>query len=897
MDIDLNSPGAFALLCRCGKPQVKCSTHEADLAEGRVLLPAGVEPVHYDVDLTLRLDDHAFDGTTTIKVAVAAPAATVQLHAKELAVAEAKIDGVGCKFTVDAETTTLELLPATPLAPGDHVILIKYSGVLNDLMCGFYRSTYTNVQGEKCLMASTQFESIDARRCFPCWDEPRRKATFACSLTVPTHMTALSNMPEASTRRSSDGKVVTTSFMTSPRMSTYLLCFVVGEFDHVSQLTKNGVLIRAFTPPGKPELGEFALECAVAALDAYDTTFEVPYPLPKSDMVAIPEFAAGAMENWALVTYREVDMLIDKKTASSRQLQRVAEVVIHELAHQWFGNLVTMEWWEDLWLNEGFATWMETGVTHELYPSWSMWEQFITDMQGRALSLDALRSSHPIQVPIKRAEEVEQVFDAISYCKGGSVVRMVHAVVGQDAFLKGLRAYMKEFAYGNATTNDLWAAWQKASGQDVPKLMDAWTKQTGFPVLELKSINHDGFLELSQRRFFADGKAASAEEESVWPVPLFGTVDGSQHSLGVMPFATHRAPFPEAKGQAWVKLNAGQHAPLRCQYPDAMLPALAAAVASKTLPPADRIGLLSDGSALSKAGLMPFGRFLELLGAYKDEDDATVWSMVLEKLMALGKVLRDGDDTELSDAYDGFARSLIVPVLEKCGWDPRAEDAHLTRKLRGEVIAALPMFCSADDSVYEEAKKRFDAFRAGDDTALPSEYQSAVYKLVLARGGKETFDQIMALREARPLSEEKKACLIALGAAPTPALRTVALDLALSDAVKLQDYFYVALGMHGASAAGRDATWAHFTAKLDAYKAKVGDAGSSMMDASIVGACGGFCTDKAASDIVAFFEAHPLPRNTRKIDQIVEDTRANAAYVSRIRGDRAKALAWLVESH
>ena len=190
------------------------------------------------------------------------------------------------------------------------------------------------------------------------------------------------------------------------------------------------------------------MECAVAALDAYDTTFEIPYPLPKSDMVAIPEFAAGAMENWGLVTYREVDMLIDKKTASSRQLQRVAEVVIHELAHQWFGNLVTMEWWEDLWLNEGFATWMETGVTHELYPAWSMWEQFITDMQGRALQLDALRSSHPIQVPIRKAEEVEQVFDAISYCKGGSVVRMVHAVVGEEAFVSGLRAYMKEFAYG-----------------------------------------------------------------------------------------------------------------------------------------------------------------------------------------------------------------------------------------------------------------------------------------------------------------------------------------------------------------------------------------------------------------------------------------------------------------
>ena len=337
-------------------------------------------------------------------------------------------------------------------------------------------------------------------------------------------------------------------------------------------------------------------------------------------------------------------------------------------------------------------------MTHELYPAWSMWEQFITDMQGRALQLDALRSSHPIQVPIRKAEEVEQVFDAISYCKGGSVVRMVHAVVGEDAFVSGLRAYMKEFAYGNATTNDLWAAWQKSSGKNIPELMDAWTKQTGFPVLELQKVNSDGSLVLEQRRFFADGAADT--ENTTWPVPLFASVDGTQQSIGVMSSQKETVPFPDAKNAKWVKLNAGQHAPLRVKYPDAMLPHLFEAISSKRLPPADRIGLLSDGAALSKAGLMPFGRFLELLGAYKNEDDATVWSQLLEKLMSLGKILRGGDDTTLSEAYDGFARSLIVPVLERCGWAPRDEDAHLTRKLRGEVIAALPTFCAADDGVY-----------------------------------------------------------------------------------------------------------------------------------------------------------------------------------------------------
>ncbi|KAJ1461785.1 peptidase family M1-domain-containing protein [Pelagophyceae sp. CCMP2097] len=884
--------GGFAALCRCGK---KLCEHPGSAASTRVVLPETSEPLSYDVHLTLRLEDHAFDGVVLIDVQVKAPLKELTVHSKELAISSAFFGAQkATSISYDAAATTATFTFNEALPVGSGVLRVEYAGMLNDLMCGFYRSTYTDAKGEKKLMASTQFESIDARRCLPCWDEPLRKAPFTCKLTVPVHLTALSNMPESSSTTHQDG-TKTVAFMPTPRMSTYLLAFVVGEFDHVSALTKSGVLVRAFVPPGKPELGRFALLCAVDALDAYDAAFQIPYPLPKSDMVAIPEFAAGAMENWGLVTYREVDMLIDA-AASSKQLQRVAEVVIHELAHQWFGNLVTMEWWSDLWLNEGFATWMETSVCAHLHPDWAMWEQFITDMQGHALQLDALRSSHPIQVPIAHAEEVEQVFDAISYCKGGAVVRMARAVVGEEAFMGGLRAYFKQFAYGNANTADLWAAWAKASGMSTfSEMMDVWTTQVGFPLLEVVSFE-GGKVELKQSRFFADG--AVDEDQALWTIPLFVAtaetpVVSEEALVALMPrSATFSFPQPAA---AWIKLNAGQHAPLRCKYPDAMYGALADALKSGALKAADRIGLISDAAALARAGLLRVELYFELLFACQRENDATVWSMVLSQLLNFSKVLRGGSDAlaPMRDAFDALAKQMVAPQLAHLGWEPRATDAHLTRKLRGEVVSSLPTLCAGDADVQKEARRRFDLFVAGDASAVPAEYQSAVYKLVLAAGGEAEFDAVFKLFEQLPLNEEKKNALVGLGAAPTAALRARALDLALSPAVKLQDFFYVAMSMHGSSAAGRDATWAHYREHFDAYKAKVGDASSGMMEAAIVGACSGFSSKEKANEITAFFSANQLPRCDRKIAQTVEAIETSAKYLDKL---DSRVLAFLQET-
>ncbi|CAM9108486.1 unnamed protein product, partial [Phaeothamnion confervicola] len=380
-------------------------------AEGRVLLPPDVEPVTYKIKLTPDLERYVFDGEEAIEVEVMAATDSVSLHSKEIYVQEAsflgsdgeKVEATAIAFDLKLATVKFSFGKALPVGAG--TLNIIFQGSLNSQarletspsMAGFYRSSYTAINGEKRIMASTQFEALDARRAFPCWDEPARKAVFEVTMVVPNDRTAFSNMPEAESHELPGGKREI-KFLPSPKMSTYLLAFCVGEFDFVQGLTKHGVLCRVYTPPGKSQMGAFALQVARDTLDLYDDFFKLPYPLPKLDMVAIPEFAMGAMENWGLVTYREVDLLIDEKKASSQQRQRVCSIITHELAHQWFGNLVTMAWWDDLWLNEGFASWTQTWAADKLFPEWGMWEQFITDDTNAALRLDSLRSSHPIQV-------------------------------------------------------------------------------------------------------------------------------------------------------------------------------------------------------------------------------------------------------------------------------------------------------------------------------------------------------------------------------------------------------------------------------------------------------------------------------------------------------------------
>ncbi|GMH85541.1 hypothetical protein TL16_g10260, partial [Triparma laevis f. inornata] len=788
-------------------------------------------------------------------------------------------------ITVQIKETIVIFTFPEEILPGEGEVDIVFSGILNNQMAGFYRSGYEDIHGERKVMVSTQFESLDARRAFPCWDEPARKAIFSVTLTVPSSLTAFSNMPELRCKTLPDGKQKEILYADTPIMSSYLVAFCIGEFDFVQSLTTHGVLVRVYTPPGKSETGRFALDCALKTLDMYDDFFGVPYPLPKLDMVGIPEFAMGAMENWGLVTYREVDVLVDPIKASSNQKQRVCTVVTHELAHQWFGNLVTMAWWDDLWLNEGFASWTENMAADMMFPDWKMWEQYTVDHGAAALRLDSLRSSHPIQVPIKHAEEVEEVFDAISYCKGSYVVRMIHAVLGRENFQKGLMAYMEKHKYSNSLTSDLWAAWEEASGMPIADMMKSWTEQMGYPVIKVVSSSFEGKtakIRLKQSWFLADGSEVSAEEAKLWCIPILTSTEaGTSDDISMMreDSIEIKVPISDSGPNAWVKLNAEQQVPMRVAYDSDMLKRLTFGISSKQMGASDRAGILLDSYNLVKAGMMKPGDLVKLLSSYVSEDDATVWEALGGVLVGLDKATQD--IPIINNNIKSLAKRIIAPLVDLVGWEAQAEDGHLTKLLRGTCIRLLSIFSYSEEGVKDEANKRFAKFLedAADMQALPSDMRTPVFKMVLKNGGQKEFENVKGYYVSATDNAEKKHVLNSLGETSSLKLKRDVLDWTTNGDVKLQDFFYAVGSVHSSGPEGRDLTWNYFKENFDRYKTMLGLASASLFDAIIQYSCGGFCTEEKADEIELFFKEKDVAQNQRKITQIVEAMRANAKYL------------------
>ena len=855
-------------------------------------LPDKVRPLKYHLTLTPDLERFTFRGEETVDLEIAEPTTEVVLNAVEIEVQSASVvHGDGTTTTSEridydepAETVTFAF--GAPLPAGRAQLVLQYTGELNDRLQGFYRSSYQTPEGETRMLASTQFEATDARRAFPCWDEPAVKSAFEVALVIPSHLTAVSNTPVAS-ETPIEPEMKRVQFRETPVMSTYLLAFVVGELESIEATSEGGTLVRVWATPGKAEQGELALNVAVRLLDYYNDYFGIPYPLEKLDHLAIPDFAAGAMENWGAITYREMALLFDPENSAPGTRQRIAEIVAHEMAHMWFGDLVTMAWWNDLWLNESFASWMATKAVDHLLPEWDMWTQFVGSDLNAGLGLDGLENSHPIEAEVRNPAEVNQLFDAISYSKGASIIRMLEQFLGPEQFRKGLHRYLSAHAYGNARTRDLWQAMEEESGQPVTAIMDSWISQTGYPVIQADIRREAGQVEahLSQRRFLYTGPT---QDPTVWRVPIRVSSSGASQTNSIVledregTLRLEQA-LPQGGGDAWVKVNPGQTGFYRVQYTDDEWARFVPAIESLELPTADRLGLQGDAYALARAGLLPATQFLRLARAYKNEQEYGVWADLAGNLRQLDFLL---SQERYTLQYQAFGRELLQPIAQKVGWDPKPGEGHLQTLLRSTVLGALGAFDDAE--TVQEAERRFR--RALEDpSSLVPDLRGVVYALAAQNGGQSTHDTLRRLAGEATLQEEKVRLHVAMSRFKERSLLERTLEMSLSQEVRPQDTVMLVASVASNPYGGTQAAWECVKANWPEFDRRYGAGGFAMM--RLVGITGSFTTLEARRDVEAFFQSHPAPAATRTIQQSLERIDLNVRWLERNRSDLAT---WLI---
>ena len=847
-----------------------------------VVLPANVKPSKYRLTLQPDLSTYTFRGEQTIDIDIVVPTARVLLNAAELEITDVSLVRNGVSTPVGSisideklETTTLDF--GKTLSQGAAQLEMKFKGILNDRLVGFYRSEYQDTEGQTRHLATTQFEATDARRAFPCWDEPAQKAVFDVTLVFDDSLQAVSNTPIVEESSPAPG-LRSVRFGETPIMSTYLLAFVVGDLVSVEADAAGGTKIGVWTTRGKENQAEFALDTSVKLLGYFNDYFGIPYPLPKLDHIAIPDFAAGAMENWGCITYRETALLVDPENSSAGTRQRVAEVVAHEMAHMWFGDLVTMEWWDDLWLNESFASWMGTKSVDWLFPDWEMWTQFVNMDTNRALGLDGLKNSHPIEQEVKNPAEVSQLFDAISYSKGGSVLRMLENFLGADVFQGGLYRYLKGHEYGNARTQDLWEALEEESGQPVTSIMDSWVKQMGYPVLQVEAERRtdDVQISLSQERFVYDHLLGDEEPNpEVWQVPVSVIAPGADVVSTVMEskesVVTLTVPSPT---EDWYKVNPGQTGFFRVNYTSDDWTRLAPAIGSLALPATDRLGIQNDAYALSRAGLLPITQFLELAGSYAGETDASVWSDLASNLRDIEQLIAG---EPVHPAYQRFGRELFGPAARRAGWTPRAQDGHLDSLLRSTVLGQAGSY--NDEETLVQASDLFRRYLENPDSVHP-DLRGIVFALAAQGGDSTTYDQLWGLEERTNLQEEKIRLLLAMSRFQDVGLLNNTLESSLTARVRSQDTITVVASV-AANPKGRQPAWDFVKDNWSEFDRRYGGGGFGLM--RLVSICNSFSSDEQRADVENFFTENPAPAAERTIRQALERMRLNSRWLEKNR--------------
>ncbi|XP_022705522.1 puromycin-sensitive aminopeptidase-like isoform X2 [Varroa jacobsoni] len=849
-------------------------------------LPRNVLPVSYNITLKPDLNRFVFDGSVSIAIKVNEVSRTIKLDSQELDIKNPTftVTSTGevlrpIKVQTLADEERLEFVFDEDLPLGNNQFHCDFHGKLDDSLRGFYRSKGKNQRGEDSYAAVSHFEPIDAHRAFPCWDEPALKATFNMTLIVQKDLLALSNTrPIAESPYEMDQSWKVVRFETTPKMSTYLVAAVVGHHDYVEDYTKSNVRVRVYTSLGKREQGRYALHTAVKSLDFLEEYFNVSYPLSKADLVAVADFAAGAMENWGLITCRETTVLYDPMNSSTNIKQNVATVVTHELGHMWFGNLVTMEWWTYLWLNEGFAKFMESLTTDHIYPDYDMWTQFVAETLNVGLNLDSLDSSHPVEVIVEHPAMVEEIFDNIAYEKGASIIRMLNSHLGADKFRAGMQLYLNRHKYSNTLSSDLWKALEEVSSVRVESVMNSWVKQVGFPVIQVTALykGDNIVLNLRQNKFYSQvDNPKRNEPQPLWkvPIPIAWGGNSTGETKILLEAQETEVTLEGAVNASWIQVNHGAVSFFRTMYSREMLAGLLDAVKSKTLSAENRFILHADLFALVQSGYRNTTELLEFTKAYENETDFSTWNSVAILLSKMSLLL--GDDVELVGKLHKFGAKLFRNIFKSVGWDTKPGEKHTTALLRTVVLSMLVTFNDAE--ILAEARTRFNAYVDGR-RILSADIRSPVYHAVAKTVDSTSWAQLIKLHKEANLQEEAERILIALGDVPTPEYIQKVLNFADSSEVRAQDAISVIASV-STSAQGRDLAWKHYQANHKRYSKRYNS--GFLISRLIKGVTENFKTFEKAKEVEQFFANRAIPGTELTIKQTIESIISNAKWLQR----------------
>ena len=740
-------------------------------------LPKEVFPIEYSIRIVPDIDKLTFDGAETVKLNVRSPVHQLVLNALELKIETASVDGKELPTSAiktDNKNELLTLALTSDLATGEHTLALRFTGKINQQGQGlFYMRYQEKGSGARKTMLGTQFEATDARRFFPCWDEPVFRARFQLTTVVPESWLAVSNMPIESEKKITGGKEV--RFAATPPMSSYLNVFVTGELDSIE--SRSGpTQIRVIATKGKAEMGRYALEATAQILQYYNDYFGVAYPLPKLDQIALPGGFGGAMENWGGITYFESKLLFDPKSSSAETKQDIYEVLAHEIAHQWFGDLVTMAWWDNLWLNEGFASWMGTKCTAHFNPYWEIWlrRNFPRDPTRRvgiareqAMEGDARSTTHPIQQPIATEAEANSAFDDITYKKGQSFLRMLESFLGEDVFREGIRRYIAAHMYSNTTTTDLWNALSEASGKPIAEIAAGWTEQPGFPVVKVKQED-DPKVSLTQERFTVNFKNAPPLE---WKIPLtYAVVGGTPATLLMTGKSNSIYNIPRNRA---VKLNVNGAGNYRVEYDEPSWELLLEAL--KNLSVEDRVNLLSDTWALVQANRAPIAYYFELVKRLPPSTELAEREQIIHVLDFIDRLLGGSSEQE---KFQRYARSLLRPTFEGLGWETKPRERPAAGNLRASLIRTLGSL--NDPEIIASCRERFKAYLANPASLAP-DLRPAVFSVVGRYADEGTWNELHQLGLKTASIEEKQNYYDALAGAMDPKLVKKTLPIALTD--------------------------------------------------------------------------------------------------------------------